>query len=116
MKFLLTRYFFFRGNLISVATTLGEMHCVVRLVSFMLNHQFFEMDCSNKISFMKCLRMAVRIAGCENRNVTLCIQVIIMMIKVGFKKKFFLLFPVIKKEKINFNRFGTVSKIKKYIF
>uniref|UniRef100_A0A7M5WVD3 Uncharacterized protein n=2 Tax=Clytia hemisphaerica TaxID=252671 RepID=A0A7M5WVD3_9CNID len=63
-----------RGNLITVTSAPNQMLCIVKLSTFMLSHQFFDVDCTNKASFIKCLRVAVRIAGCDNRNVSLCIQ------------------------------------------
>jgi len=66
---------YYRGNMIAVTSACEQMNCIVKLASFILNHQFFTMDCSSRSSFMKCLRMAVRIAGCDNRDVSICIKV-----------------------------------------
>lgn len=65
----------FRGNAVVVTSAVQQISSIVRLIAFMLNHDYVEMNCSTKDMFIKNLRMAVRTAGCENKEVTICIKV-----------------------------------------
>lgn len=62
--------------MIVVASAVEHMKSITRLVSFMLNYHYVEMNCSSIEMFLKKLRMAVRTAGCENKQVTICIKVL----------------------------------------
>ena len=61
--------------MVAITSACEQMESIVKLAAFMLNHQYFTMDCGNDAAFIKGLRMAVRVAGCENRHVTICIKV-----------------------------------------